>query len=98
SLLVVLWVGLTALTVAVTVLGWVYLWPLVGMAIAGFFLLTSILGAWLKFGREDLPLQTLLSIPLYILWKIPLYFKFLRKPEAQWVRTEREATHEESEG
>lgn len=96
SLLVMLWVGLTVVTVAVTLLGWVYIWPLIGMAIAGFFLLTSILGAWLKFGREDLPLQTLLSIPLYILWKIPLYFKFLRKPEAQWVRTERDAEREET--
>lgn len=95
SLLVMLWVGVAALTLVLTLLGWVYVWPLVGIAIAGGLLLISILGAWAKFGREDLPLQTLLSIPLYILWKIPLYFKFLRKPEAEWVRTERDGVESE---
>ncbi|NEO86978.1 MAG: glycosyltransferase [Spirulina sp. SIO3F2] len=95
SLLVVLWVGVALVTVLVTLLGWVYIWPFVGIASAGGLLLISILGAWVKFGREDLPLQTLLSIPLYILWKIPLYFKFLRKPEAEWVRTERDGVESE---
>lgn len=90
SLLVMLWVGVTFATVVATVLDWILPWPGLIVAIAGFFLLTSIFSAWAKFGREDLPAKTLLSIPFYILWKIPLYCKFLRKPEAEWVRTERD--------
>ena len=56
---------------------------------AGISLLTAIVIAWLGFAREDISLKQLLSIPLYILWKIPLYFKFLKGPEAEWIRTDR---------
>jgi Sec-independent protein secretion pathway component TatC len=38
-----------------------------------------------------LPAQTLLAIPLYLLWKIPLYLAFLFKPQTEWVRTDRDA-------
>ena len=91
SLLVMLWFGVTALTLVAAALGLGWL-PLSLSAIAGVCLFSAILGAWAKFGRSDLPAQTLFSIPLYILWKIPLYFKFLAKPQAQWVRTERDVT------
>lgn len=63
----------------------------IGAITAGICLIGTVLGAWVKFGREDLPLGELLTIPLYILWKIPLYFKFLICPQQAWIRTARDS-------
>ncbi|MCY7273212.1 MAG: hypothetical protein LH702_05575 [Phormidesmis sp. CAN_BIN44] len=52
--------------------------------------MSAILAAWAKFGRVDLPLRELLAVPFYILWKVPLYLKFLIRPQKTWVRTERD--------
>lgn len=57
---------------------------------AGVILVTAILLAWSKFGRQELPFLQLLTVPTYILWKMPLYFKFLYKPQSIWVRTNRD--------
>jgi hypothetical protein len=89
SLLVMVWGGLAgaSLLFALVGLGW---WPFLGIAIAGIFLFGAVLLAWAKFGQADLSLRQLLTIPLYILWKIPLYLAFLVRPEKQWIRTERD--------
>jgi cellulose synthase/poly-beta-1,6-N-acetylglucosamine synthase-like glycosyltransferase len=97
SLLVMLWMGVTVGVGILTGVGLIAPFPLMGCAIAGLFLLTSILSAWFKFGRDDLPVQTLLSVPLYILWKVPLYLNFFRKPQAQWVRTQRDEESEQAD-
>ncbi len=60
------------------------------LGIEGVFLLVAIMAAWAKFGRTDLPLLTLLSVPFYILWKIPLYLGFLVQPQTKWNRTQRD--------
>jgi cellulose synthase/poly-beta-1,6-N-acetylglucosamine synthase-like glycosyltransferase len=52
------------------------------------FFLTTLL-AWGRFGRKTIPLRALLSVPFYMIWKIPLYLGFLFRPEKQWVRTQR---------
>lgn len=59
---------------------------------AGIYLFFAILIAWYRFGRSDLPPQVFLMLPLYLLWKIPLYLRFLINPENQWVRTERDVS------
>jgi hypothetical protein len=64
--------------------------PAIFLAIQGLLILISIIGAWAKFGRADLPARTLLAVPFYILWKIPLYFAFLVRPQTKWIRTERD--------
>jgi hypothetical protein len=61
------------------------------VAIEGILIFISIVGAWAKFGRADLPVGSLLAVPFYLLWKIPLYFSFLVKPQTKWIRTERDA-------
>jgi cellulose synthase/poly-beta-1,6-N-acetylglucosamine synthase-like glycosyltransferase len=88
SLLVITWSALLASALLFVFWGGSSI-PATLLAIAGIFLLTAIFVAWAKFGRADLPLLQLLSIPVYILWKIPLYLKFLVKPQKNWVRTER---------
>lgn len=90
SLLVMLWVGAMGVTLLAGWLG-VSSIPAVLLAIEGLLISISIGGAWIKFGRANLPVQALLGIPLYILWKIPLYFAFLVRPQTKWIRTERDA-------
>jgi hypothetical protein len=53
------------------------------------FVLAAFL-AWLKCGRDVVPIAAVLSIPLYILGKLGLYrIKMFDKSAAQWVRTDR---------
>jgi cellulose synthase/poly-beta-1,6-N-acetylglucosamine synthase-like glycosyltransferase len=89
SLLVMLWVaGIGGILFAgVSGVSWI---PLIIFAIEGLLVLISIVGAWVKFGRDDLPLLMLLAVPVYILWKIPLYLAFLVQPQTKWIRTERD--------
>lgn len=52
--------------------------------------LALVISAWLLGGRTFLSGSALLRAPLYVLWKIPIYLGFLRKPEANWTRTPRQ--------
>ncbi|MEQ9552854.1 MAG: glycosyltransferase family 2 protein [Coleofasciculus sp. G3-WIS-01] len=90
SLLVMIWVAAMGGTLLAAIVGvsWI---PAIFVGLEGLLILLSIIGAWAKFCREDIPAQTLLTVPFYILWKIPLYLAFLVKPENKWIRTERDA-------
>ena len=90
SLLVMIWVAVMGGALFAGVLGASWL-PAIFLAIEGVLILISIVGAWAKFGRADLPVLTLLAVPLYILWKIPLYLAFLVLRQTKWIRTERDA-------
>ncbi|MBW4658777.1 MAG: glycosyltransferase family 2 protein [Drouetiella hepatica Uher 2000/2452] len=89
SLLVMFWLATACLTALVGFVGITWL-PALALGGEGILLLTAILVAWAKFGRAELPIQTLLAVPLYVLWKIPLYFAFLVRPQTKWVRTDRD--------
>jgi hypothetical protein len=41
-------------------------------------------------GRAQIGAATLLRVPLYLLWKIPIYLRLMRGGETRWVRTERD--------
>ncbi|PAX60284.1 glycosyltransferase family 2 protein [Brunnivagina elsteri] len=89
SLLVVMWVSMMFISLLFCLVTSLWI-PVVITTIAGLFIMTAILLSWAKFASSDLPLQELLAVPIYILWKIPLYFKFLIKPQKAWIRTERD--------
>ncbi|MBF2027629.1 MAG: glycosyltransferase [Oscillatoriales cyanobacterium C42_A2020_001] len=89
SLLVMLWLVATAISLLSLWLGASHI-PAILLGIAGLLLVSAILLAWAKFARSYLPIKALLAIPLYILWKVPVYFAFLLKPQKAWVRTERD--------
>jgi cellulose synthase/poly-beta-1,6-N-acetylglucosamine synthase-like glycosyltransferase len=56
-----------------------------------FGLLTVCVGfAWWQVGRTYLTFLDLLKIPIYVLWKIPLYFKYLARKQVEWVRSQRD--------
>jgi cellulose synthase/poly-beta-1,6-N-acetylglucosamine synthase-like glycosyltransferase len=89
SLLVAIWFGTMCISILLAAL--MSIWaPILVTGLAGMCIFTAILIAWTNFARTDLPLLELLAIPFYILWKIPLYFKFLVQPQKAWVRTERD--------
>ncbi len=53
---------------------------------------SAVLLAWFAHGRSLVRARDLGAIPLYVLWKIPLYFSFFTKGRhASWDRTERSA-------
>lgn len=96
SLLMMLW-GLGFLITGIGI--WVGLTPLpfVVMILQGLLIFISIYLGWFAFGQQDIPLAALLSVPLYVLWKIPMYFKFLVRPQSKWIRTERDVPIDVSE-
>ena len=51
--------------------------------------LVMVAVAWMVGGRPFLSAAALLRAPLYVLWKLPVYAGFLKKPEARWTRTPR---------
>lgn len=92
SLLVMLWLGLALMAALAFTAGASGL-PALILAVEGGLMLMAIAAAWGKFGRTMIPAQTLLAIPLYLLWKVPLYAAFLVRRQTKWVRTERDASH-----
>jgi cellulose synthase/poly-beta-1,6-N-acetylglucosamine synthase-like glycosyltransferase len=50
----------------------------------------AVLGGWRAVGRSILPFGTLLRVPLYIAWKLPIYLKLARGADRRWTRTERD--------
>jgi cellulose synthase/poly-beta-1,6-N-acetylglucosamine synthase-like glycosyltransferase len=95
SLLVMMWATAMGGALLVGALGASWL-PAVLLAMEGLLISISIVGAWLKFGRRNLPILTLLIVPLYVLWKIPLYVAFLIRPQKKWIRTERDVVDPET--
>lgn len=58
------------------------------LALLGF----TVFVTWIAGGRSVLPLRHALAIPLYVLWKLPMYVAMIvRGRESSWVRTERDA-------
>ncbi len=46
--------------------------------------------AWRKYGRQIVSLSDLARAGIYVLWKIPLYAKFLGRRQSEWVRSKRD--------
>jgi hypothetical protein len=81
---------LVALTVSIIAAARGASWIPAELLLAGTLMTAgTLLGAWAKFGRHWLPLTSLLAAPLYMVWKIPMYFAFVLRPQAKWVRTSR---------
>ncbi len=89
SLLVLMWLGVMTGALILGIWGGAWI-PAIILGFVGFLMFVSIFGAWFKFGRAELPLKTLLAVPFYLLWKIPIYLAFLVRPQKEWIRTERD--------
>ena len=50
----------------------------------------AVIAAWWRFARHVVSLASLALAPVYVLWKIPLYAKFLVSRQIDWVRSRRD--------
>ncbi len=84
-------VGMSVLNIALWAVGWLsitFTWLWTGIAVLG--LLHLFVGLYAAKADKEV-YKSILYIPLYVLWKIKLYFKFAtRDHEQQWIRTTRE--------
>jgi cellulose synthase/poly-beta-1,6-N-acetylglucosamine synthase-like glycosyltransferase len=65
-------------------------WPLGISATALGLFAAAMAIAWYKWGRQAVPLASMLSIPMYVFWKIPIYMRFLTKRQKIWIKTNRD--------
>jgi cellulose synthase/poly-beta-1,6-N-acetylglucosamine synthase-like glycosyltransferase len=96
ALLVMLLCGLATLSGAAAILGQGYVPLAASGALLGCVAL-AVGRAWWSFARDTVPLSALLSAPLYVAWKVPLYVGLLvRGKHAAWERTARKGESERS--
>lgn len=60
-----------------------------GLGIATAIASIAVLLNWLIGGRRWLGFAALLRLPLYVVWKIPVYLRFAKGRSDAWTRTER---------
>ncbi|MGH8796773.1 MAG: glycosyltransferase family 2 protein [Caldimonas sp.] len=88
--------SLVLLIVGLAVLAWVLL--LAGGSALPLWIALGALGAvalgvllaWRAHGRQIVSLGDLLAVPAYVLAKVPMYARLLRKRQVDWVRTKRD--------
>ncbi|QDU70707.1 glycosyltransferase family 2 protein [Mucisphaera calidilacus] len=90
AMLCVLWLAITIALAAVATLTPFGLGALITLVAAGLLLLLTVVTAVIRDGGQRVGLVHLLAVPLYILWKIPLYLRFLVARQTTWVRTQRD--------
>jgi cellulose synthase/poly-beta-1,6-N-acetylglucosamine synthase-like glycosyltransferase len=89
SLLMLLVTGMTVITGIAAIFGISWLpFTISSMSLAA--LVAAVTLAWLKYGRDVLPLRSIFSVVSYVLGKLPLYGRILSsRKESRWVRTNR---------
>lgn len=55
----------------------------------GTLLFLAVIVGWYRFARHEIPWASLASIPGYIVGKLPIYLRFVKGRERNWVRTSR---------
>lgn len=88
ALLVFLLTGLLTLAAVAAALGASTL-PLEIAFVAFGLLAIAVFLAWHGWARQVVSLRDLLSVPCYVLAKVPLYFQFWTHRQKDWVRTDR---------
>lgn len=64
--------------------------PFAAMSLSMIVALLGVFANWSLEGHRWLKPRTLAMVPLYLVWKIPVYLRFVTGKRAQWIRTERE--------
>ena len=71
---------------------WPALQPMAALAALAALLFGLAIGlGWWVFGRRLLGARELLALPLYALWKLPVYLAYFAGRRSGWVRTRRNA-------
>ncbi|WP_194726671.1 glycosyltransferase family 2 protein [Noviherbaspirillum malthae] len=64
--------------------------PLIFSTALGLLFFVAIFIAWWRFGRNTVSLRDLACGCFYVLWKLPLYAKFLFHRRIDWIRSQRD--------
>ena len=65
-------------------------WPVIALSGLLALALLAVFAAWLREGREFISFAVLARIPLYVLWKLPMYLGLARGgAPKEWLRTGR---------
>jgi hypothetical protein len=65
-------------------------WPVIVQFGLLLFALLAVFAAWLREGRAYISLGVLVRLPLYVLWKLPMYVGLARGgAPKEWLRTGR---------
>ena len=64
--------------------------PLMLLCVCLALLAMALLAAWWEVGRGVLTVAIMLKIPLYVLWKMPIYLRFFTARQTGWNRTHRD--------
>jgi cellulose synthase/poly-beta-1,6-N-acetylglucosamine synthase-like glycosyltransferase len=65
-------------------------WPVLSLLGVLAIAFLAILLAWFREGREFISLGVLVRLPLYVIWKIPMYLGLARRgAPSEWLRTGR---------
>jgi glycosyltransferase involved in cell wall biosynthesis len=63
-------------------------WPVLALAAALLLAGLALAGAWLRGGSRFVSLRTLARIPVYLIWKLPLYLGLAQRgAPKEWLRT-----------
>jgi cellulose synthase/poly-beta-1,6-N-acetylglucosamine synthase-like glycosyltransferase len=66
------------------------LWPVLVQFVATSLACIALTLAWIRGGRRFASGATLLSLPIYVLWKMPIYFGLVRRgAPKEWLRSGR---------
>lgn len=66
-----------------------YFAPLLVLLMSFLAALTSLIAAWWREGRDVITYKSLMRVPFYIVWKIPIYLGFFTSRQTDWNRTRR---------
>ncbi|MDP9018663.1 MAG: glycosyl transferase, partial [Candidatus Eremiobacteraeota bacterium] len=64
--------------------------PLAFSSFVALFFYVSVFVSWARYGRRIISFRDLTRAALYVLWKIPLYVRFLVARQTNWVRSKRD--------
>ena len=65
-------------------------WPVIAQLVLLLLALVAVFAAWLREGRAFISLGVLARLPLYVLWKLPMYVGLARGgAPKEWLRTGR---------
>ena len=65
-------------------------WPVIAQLVLLTLAMFAVLAAWAREGREFISLGVLARLPLYVLWKLPMYLGLARRgTPKEWLRTGR---------
>jgi cellulose synthase/poly-beta-1,6-N-acetylglucosamine synthase-like glycosyltransferase len=65
------------------------IFPIIATTLSIVLAMVALIAAWRRYGRSTISAGELLSIPIYVLRKLPIYLDFFRRRQRDWVRAER---------